>query len=316
LDSISEKLFGKLKNACDKCSSDTISLSGGLDSTILAYYLQKQKPKAISIIAKDFEANDLVYCQMASQEFDLPLTIYNVETEQILEAVEETIKILKNFNDIEIRNNIVMYLAIKWAKDNQSDGIITGDGADELFAGYNFLLDKSKQELEGEIQRIYSIMHFPPTQKIGKYLGLKVESPFLDEDVVDFALSIPGNLKVDTRDGKKYGKWILRKTFEGKIPEKILWREKSPMQDGAGTNKLGDLFENMISDSKFDEKRKTIQQNHGITIRTKESMYYFDIFRKLHGIHQTVDEEINSCPYCHFNTENSKFCRMCGAFPI
>ncbi|MBA4462574.1 MAG: asparagine synthase [Nitrosopumilaceae archaeon] len=315
MDSISEKLFGKLKNACDKCSSETISLSGGLDSTILAYYLQKQKPKAISIIAKDFEANDLVYCQMASQEFDLPLTIYNVETEQILEAVEETIKILKNFNDIEIRNNIVMYLAIKWAKDNQSDGIITGDGADELFAGYNFLLDKSKQELEGEIQRIYSIMHFP-TQKIGKYLGLKVESPFLDEDVVDFALSIPGNLKVDTRDGKKYGKWILRKTFEGKIPEKILWREKSPMQDGAGTNKLGDLFENMISDSKFDEKRKTIQQSHGITIRTKESMYYFDIFRKLHGIHQTVDEEINSCPYCHFNTENSKFCRMCGAFPI
>ncbi|MFB5618169.1 MAG: asparagine synthase C-terminal domain-containing protein [Candidatus Nitrosomaritimum aestuariumsis] len=315
MDSISEKLFEKLKNACDKCSSDTISLSGGLDSTILAYYLQKQKPKAISIIAKDFEANDLVYCQMASQEFDLPLTIYNVETEQILEAVEETIKILKNFNDIEIRNNIVMYLAIKWAKDNQSDGIITGDGADELFAGYNFLLDKSKQELEGEIQRIYSIMHFP-TQKIGKYLGLKVESPFLDEDVVDFALSIPGNLKVDTRDGKKYGKWILRKTFEEKIPEKILWREKSPMQDGAGTNKLGDLFENMISDSKFDEKRKTIQQNHGITIRTKESMYYFDIFRKLHGIHQTVDEEINSCPYCHFNTENSKFCRMCGAFPI
>lgn len=315
LDSISEKLFGKLKNACDKCSSDTISLSGGLDSTILAYYLQKQKPKAISIIAKDFEANDLVYCQMASQEFDLPLTIYNVETEQILEAVEETIKILKNFNDIEIRNNIVMYLAIKWAKDNQSDGIITGDGADELFAGYNFLLDKSKQELEEEIQRIYSIMHFP-TQKIGKYLGLKVESPFLDEDVVDFALSIPGNLKVDTRDGKKYGKWILRKTFEEKIPEKILWREKSPMQDGAGTNKLGDLFENMISDSKFDEKRKTIQQSHGITIRTKESMYYFDIFQKLHGIHQTVDEEINSCPYCHFNTENSKFCRMCGAFPI
>jgi asparagine synthase (glutamine-hydrolysing) len=315
LDSISEKLFGKLKNACDKCSSDTISLSGGLDSTILAYYLQKQKPKAISIIAKDFEANDLVYCQMASQEFDLSLTIYNVETEQILEAVEETIKILKNFNDIEIRNNIVMYLAIKWAKDNQSDGIITGDGADELFAGYNFLLDKSKQELEGEIQRIYSIMHFP-TQKIGKYLGLKVESPFLDEDVVDFALSIPGNLKVDTRDGKKYGKWILRKTFEGKIPEKILWREKSPMQDGAGTNKLGDLFENLISDSKFDEKRKTVQQSHGITIRTKESMYYFDIFQKLHGIHQTVDEEINSCPYCHFNTENSKFCRMCGAFPI
>ena len=33
-----------------------------------------------------------------------------------------------------------MYLAIKWAKDNGFDSIITGDGADELFAGYNFLV--------------------------------------------------------------------------------------------------------------------------------------------------------------------------------
>ncbi len=315
LNDISEKLFEKLRNACDKCTANTISLSGGLDSTILAYYLQKRKPKAVSIITKDFEANDLVYCQMASQEFDLPLTIFNVETEQILEAIEGTIKILKNFNDIEIRNNLVMYLAIKWAKENNSNGIITGDGADELFAGYNFLLGKSKEELEEEIQRIYSIMHFP-TQKIGEYLGLKVESPFLDEDFVDFALGIPGDLKVDVKDGKRYGKWILRKTFEGKIPEKILWREKSPMQDGAGTNKLGVLFEKIISNSKFDENRQAIQEKHGITIRTKESMYYFDIFQKLHGVHQIGGDKSKSCPYCHFNTENSKFCRMCGAFPI
>jgi asparagine synthase (glutamine-hydrolysing) len=315
LNGISERLFEKLKNSCNKCSADTISLSGGLDSTILAYFFQKRKPKGISIIAKDFEANDLVYCQMAAQEFDLPLTIFDVETEQILEAVEETIKILKNFNDIEIRNNIVMYLAIKWAKENHSNSIVTGDGADELFAGYNFLLEKSKEELEEEIQRIHSIMHFP-TQKIGKSLGVKVESPYLDEEFVNFALSIPGNLKVDVNDGKKYGKWILRKTFEGKIPEKILWREKSPMQDGAGTNKLGDLFEKTIPHRVYEDRIKKIQENFGISIRTKESMYYFDIFQKIHGVHQRIDEKENSCPYCHFKTENSKFCRMCGAFPI
>jgi asparagine synthase (glutamine-hydrolysing) len=315
LNKTSEELFEKLKISCEKCVSDTISLSGGLDSSILAYYLQKRKPKAVSVITKDFDASDLVYCQMASQEFDLPLTILNVETEKILEAVEGTIKILRNFNDIEIRNNIVMYLAIKWAKENRSSGIITGDGADELFAGYNFLLEKPKEELENEIKRVFSIMHFP-TQKIGNALGVPVESPFLDEDFVKFALSIPVNLKVNTNDGKKYGKWILRKTFEGKIPQKILWREKSPMQEGAGTSNLEGLFEKMISDKVFEKNKEEIYKSHGITIRTKESMHYFGIFQRLFGIHQTTKDDEQACPFCHFNSKNSKFCRMCGAFPI
>ena len=85
---------------------------------------------------------------MVSKEMGLPLSIYSVKTAEILEAVEETIKILKNFNDIEIRNNVVMYLAIKWAKENGEKSIITGDGADELFAGYNFLINKPEEELK------------------------------------------------------------------------------------------------------------------------------------------------------------------------
>ena len=54
-----------------------------------------------------------------------------------------------NFNDIEIRNNVVMYMAARWARDNGERSIITGDGADELFAGYRFLVNKSQEELEG-----------------------------------------------------------------------------------------------------------------------------------------------------------------------
>ncbi len=101
---------------------------------------------------------------MVSKQMKLPLSIFNVKTAIILEAIEETVKILKNFNDIEIRNNVVMYLAIKWAKENGEKSIITGDGADELFAGYNFLINKPENQLEDEIKRVCSIMHFP-TQK-------------------------------------------------------------------------------------------------------------------------------------------------------
>jgi asparagine synthase (glutamine-hydrolysing) len=217
LEDISKKLYETLKESCESCKSNSVAMSGGLDSTIIAYFLKERKPNTVAIIAKDFVASDLTYCQRVSREFNIPLTINQVSTTDILNATEETIKILGNFNDIEIRNNVVMYLSIKWAKEQNSSGIITGDGADELFAGYSFLVNKSEEELEKEIQRVCSVMHFP-TQEIGKALGIAVESPFLDKKIIELAKTIPSNLKVRDEKTKRYGKWILRKTFEKNIP--------------------------------------------------------------------------------------------------
>ncbi len=291
-----------------------ISLSGGLDSSIIAYFLKQRKPKAVAVITEDFVSTDLTYCQIVSKEMQLPLSIYNVKTATILEAVEDTIKILKNFNDIEIRNNVVMYLAIKWAKENGEKSIITGDGADELFAGYSFLINKPEEELEEEIKRVCSIMHFP-TQKIGEELGISIESPFLNDSVVELAEKIPSNLKVKNEKEKRYGKWILRKTFEKYIPQQVTWREKSPMQDGAGTAGLTNLFDSVIAEEKFIEKKLITEKEDDVIIRSRESMHYYKIFKKLFGTPVDSHAE-NTCPYCKHKVENSKFCRMCGAFPI
>ncbi|MCV0400763.1 MAG: asparagine synthase [Nitrosopumilus sp.] len=314
MDEFSQSIYTSLEESCRECKSNLISLSGGLDSSIIAYFLKKRKPNALAVIAEDFVSTDLTYCQMIAKEMQLPLTIFSVKTAEILEAIEETIKILRNFNDIEIRNNVVMYLAIKWSKENGEKSIITGDGADELFAGYSFLINKSEEELEKEIKRICSVMHFP-TQKIGKALGVSIESPFLNEKVIRVAERVPANLKVKEENGKRYGKWILRKTFEKNIPQQIAWREKSPMQDGSGTAGLTDLFNTVIGEEQFVEKKLTVEKTDGVVIRSRESMYYYEIFRKLFG--SPVDSKSDElCPYCKHSVGKSKFCRMCGAFPI
>ena len=314
MEEITKKLYHILEESCNLCESELIALSGGLDSSIISHFLRGKKVEGIAIISEDFVSTDLTYCQRISKETGIPLTIYNSTTSEILEAVENTIKILKNFNDIEIRNNVVMYLAIKWAKDNNKKSIITGDGADELFAGYNFLVNKPEKELESEIKRVCSIMHFP-TQEIGKHLGIKIESPFLNQKIVEIANQIPVNLKVKEENGTRYGKWILRKTIEKYIPEQIVWRKKSPMQEGAGTVGLTNLFESIINEEKYVEKKLTIEKNDQVVIRSRESMYYYEIFKKLYGT--PVEEDVVSkCPYCKHGINNSKFCRMCGAFPI
>ncbi|MBI3254467.1 MAG: asparagine synthase, partial [Nitrosarchaeum sp.] len=76
-----------LKESCESCKSNTIALSGGLDSTVIAYFLKERKPQTVAIIAKDFVASDLTYCQRVSKEFNISLTIKQVSTTDILSAI-------------------------------------------------------------------------------------------------------------------------------------------------------------------------------------------------------------------------------------
>lgn len=304
-----------LQKAALECRSKHLLLSGGLDSTILAHFLKDRGISAISIISKDFVANDLTYCQLVAQRFGIPLQMKMCDTTEIYNGIEETIKILKNFNDIEIRNNVIVYLAISELKNQGFASVITGDGADELFAGYNFLLSKSREDLEQDLKRIEKIMHFPSRQ-IGQSLGVTVEMPFCNKDVVDFARSLPADMLVRDEGDRRFGKWILRKAFEDRIPKQIVWRTKSPMQDGAGTQGLTEFFSATIPDSLFNERAKKIKEEDGVTIRTKESLQYYEIYRRHYKV-PAAGPERPSCPDCSAAIdENSRFCRMCGRFPI
>ena len=303
-----------LQNAVRECESQWIALSGGLDSSILAHLRKDLKPQAITIITKDFLGTDLTFAQIIAKHTGLPLSLMQVTMEEVLDSINETIKILDNFNDIEIRNSIVPYLYLNSLKKKGVDSVITGDGADEIFAGYNFLLKKSNDELDQELERIKKIMHFP-SRNIAESLNMKVETPFLDEDVIKFSNSIPISRKINVKEDKKYGKWILRKTFEKDLPKNIIWREKSPMQDGSGTNNLTGLFNTIITDDIFSQKKTKILEEDGVYIRTKESLHYYECFRKSSSVKKSNSDR--KCPDCDYEINlDSRFCRMCGKFPI
>ena len=86
------------------------------------------------------------------------------------------------------------------------------------------------------------------------------------------------------------------------------------MQEGSGTQGLTEFFERMTPDGVFIKKIQQIRHDDNIIIRTKESLFYYELFKKYHTI-KTSSED--SCPDCRHTMEvNSKFCRMCGRFPI
>ena len=303
-----------LENAVRECKSEWIALSGGLDSSILAHLRKDQKPQTMTIITKDFLGTDLTFAQIIAKHVGLPLSLIQVNMEEVLDSINETIKILGNFNDIEIRNSIVPYIYLTTLKNKGINSVITGDGADEVFGGYNFLLKKSDNEIEDELKRIKKIMHFP-SKDIARSLNMEVETPFLNEDMIKFSDELPVSKKINSKEGKKFGKWILRETFEEYLPNNITWREKSPMQDGSGTNNLTGLFDTIITDEIFTQKKAKILEEDGVYIRTKESLHYYECFRKSNSVKKSDSD--SRCPDCNYEIGvNSKFCRMCGKFPI
>ena len=309
-----EQCMRILTNAVNECKSDWIALSGGLDSSILAHLRKDQKPQTMTIITKDFLGTDLTFAQIIAKHLGLNLSLIQVSMEDVLDSINETIKILGNYNDIEIRNSIVPYIYLTTLKRKGVDSVITGDGADEVFAGYNFLLKKSDEEIGEELKRIKKIMHFP-SKDIARSLNMKVETPFLNEELIKFSDEIEISKKINDKDGEKFGKWILRETFEKYLPNNITWREKSPMQDGSGTNNLTGLFNTIITDDIFTQKKTRILEEDGVYIRTKESLHYYECFRKTNSVKKSDSD--NRCPDCNYEiAPNSRFCRMCGKFPI
>jgi len=298
-----------------QCDANWIAFSGGLDSSILAQIKKESDLNAITIVAKDFLASDLQYSQIVAKHIDIPLELKYVNIDEMLSAVENTIKILKNFNDIEIRNSIVSYLYLNALKEKSVTKVITGDGADEIFAGYNFLIKKDHSELKDELKRLKEIMHFT-SQKIANELGISVQMPFIDESIIKFVETLPVNLLVNQNNSIKFGKWILRKAFENDLPSSIIWREKTPMQDGSGTVGLIKMFDSVITDDIFKEKIKKIKSDDNVTIRTKESLHYYEFYKENFKIPECTNGN-NQCSDCNTEIVNdSKFCGMCGRFPI
>jgi len=292
-----------------------IAFSGGLDSSILGQIKKDQDLNALTIIAKDFIGTDLSHSQIIGKHIGIPLELKYVSIDEMLDAIKGTIKILINFNDIEIRNSIVSYIYLNVLKKKNISKIITGDGADEILAGFNFLVNKDHDELQKELKRMKKIMHFT-SQKIANELGISVQMPFIDENIIKFVETLPVNLLVNQNNGMKFGKWILRKAFENDLPSSIIWRKKTPKQDGSGTVGLTKMFDSVITDDMFKEKTKKIKIDDNIIIRTKESLHYYELYKENFRIPECQDKK-NLCSDCNAEiVSNSKFCGMCGRFPI
>jgi asparagine synthase (glutamine-hydrolysing) len=294
-----EQLRSKLREAVERSKADGILLSGGLDTSILAFVARPSV--GFTVALKDSQASDLVYSEKIAKLLKIKHKKMEFTTEEALATLPEVIGILKTF-DLALPNDLSIYFALKLARENRIDSVMTGDGADELFAGYSYMAELSSKDLERYIKKLSQNWHFS-SGYLGRALGVEVKQPFLDEDFVRFALEISPELKV--KDG--VGKYILRKSFEDLIPAEIVWRRKEPIEYGSGSTELHEIINSMVTDEKFQSARKEVD----IKFINKEHFFYWRIYNQVVGQIPKATSSEKSCPCCGAGM-GKYHCRTCG----
>jgi len=294
-----EQLRSKLKEAVERNKTDGILLSGGVDTSILAFVARPSV--GFTVALKGSLASDLIYSERVSKLLGIQHKKMKFTTEEALATLSEVVRILKTF-DLALPNDLSIYFALKLARENRISSVMTGDGADELFAGYSYMAELPPKDLERYIRRLSQNWHFSAGY-LGKALGIAIKQPFLDEDFVRFALEISTELKV--KDG--VGKYILRKSFEGLIPAEIVWRRKEAIEYGSGSTKLHEIINGMVTDEEFQSARKEVD----IKFINKEHFFYWRIYNEVVGkIPKARDDEV-SCSCCGAGM-GMYHCRTCG----
>ncbi|MFM8321397.1 MAG: asparagine synthase-related protein [Chloroflexota bacterium] len=249
-------------------------LSGGLDSSVLAALGSRQGGLFHTFTAGLAGSPDVIYARSAAETIGARHHERIVTPAELLQALPVVIYHLESFDAWLVRSSIMNYLVAGMAAE-YVPAVLSGEGADELFAGYAYLKALDPAELEDELLNLTGRLHNTALQRVDRCAaahGLQALVAFLDPLVVDFALRIPARYKLH----RGVEKWILRRAAAGWLPEAILQRPKAKFWEGSGVGDLlADEAEAAVSDADFAIQR---QLPNGWLLKSKEELLYYRMF--------------------------------------
>lgn len=258
-----------------------IFLSGGLDSTAILSIAREFHPNITALIVGKKGSQDPTYAEKYCRKFNIPYKFLEPPSENELERkIQEIIYITETFEPNVVRQSAISYYISKLGREFRI--ILCGEGADEIFAGYPEFEGVARNEINPLSLEFLKDLHRTQLQRVDRtsmHFTEEVRVPFLDSELVEYALRIPGKYKI--HDG--IAKWILRKALEEELPEYIRWRKKVVLSEGAGykgndpsDGMFSSFIERRMSNEEFERVKKDFRNWN---LRTKEEAYYFSIFR-------------------------------------
>ena len=246
--------------------------SGGVDSSLIAK-LSSLYCEVILYAVGTENSEDLIYAERLAKDLNLKLRKKIISEEEYEKYVFKVAKAIDEVDLMKIGVGIPIYVASEMANKDGLKVVLSGQGADELFGGYarheRIYKEKGEEELKKEllkdVNNLYKV-NLERDDHCTMANGVELRVPFLDEEVVEIALSIPVDYKMSELSNRPYAesnisvksepinglkntnlntkcirsvrKKILRDVASQYLPDYIAYRPKKAAQYGSGGEKM------------------------------------------------------------------------------
>eukprot|EP00616_Rhizochromulina_sp_CCMP1243_P017791 CAMPEP_0118977050 /NCGR_PEP_ID=MMETSP1173-20130426/20398_1 /TAXON_ID=1034831 /ORGANISM="Rhizochromulina marina cf, Strain CCMP1243" /LENGTH=1116 /DNA_ID=CAMNT_0006927123 /DNA_START=148 /DNA_END=3498 /DNA_ORIENTATION=- len=271
-------------------------LSGGVDSCIVATlmrpHVEAHGGRIPSFTVGQEGSPDVVAARAIAEHLGYEHSERLFTAEEAFSIVEKVVYHLETYEPELIRSAIPNYFLAEHTSKHVKM-VLTGEGADELFAGYVYFEDApNSAALQGELKRIFQALgnvNLKRTDRMTMAHGLEARVPFLDTEFAKLVMGLDPELKMIHDRDQRREKAYLRKIFTGELPHEVLWRQKAMQCEGVGEGWVSQLQRwcaEKVSDEAFAKAAERFPLNPP---QTKEEYFYRDIFDyHYHGMEKFV----------------------------
>ncbi|MEA3470344.1 MAG: asparagine synthase-related protein [Thermodesulfobacteriota bacterium] len=274
-----------LEEAVEKRMKDNavkgILLSGGLDSSLIAYMAYQINPDVECFTVSMEEGQDLPLARDVTKYLGIKHHILMFGEKEINEILPLAIHHQEMYEESCVHGAIANFLAGRFVTEHKIKCVLTGEGADEFFAGYDgqYKQGRNPEEVASIVDNLINVAHNTALQRLDRLNAAnsyESRTPFLDAKVMDFSLKIPLECKIYGED--QIGKWILRQAFEGCLPDHIIYQTKRFFSQGSGVSYImRRQAEKAISEAELAEFN--IREGNPL-LSSVEELYYYKIFKE------------------------------------
>lgn len=258
-------------------------LSGGLDSSLLAMLARRELPELHTFSVGMAGSDDLAAAETVARAIGSRHHVCELSPAMIAEAVDAVVIALESYDAALVRSALPTWFVSRLAAATRTSTgervkvVLTGEGADELFAGYDYLQAFSGHQLEDELTRLLASLHNLNLQRVDRMTmahSLEARVPFLDTAFVDRVLRIHPMLKQSSVFGQAKG--LLRAAFADDLPPEIINRRKQEFAQGASVSDcVGPLVAARVGEAEWTRARAD-----GLPVRSREELYYYQVLQR------------------------------------
>jgi len=221
-----------------------VAFSGGVDSSVVAV-LAENVGLDVQLVSVGLEGQrEVLFAEEAAEALDLPLHLQTYTVSELEETLAKVLWLIEEPHVINACIAVPFYWTAETASKLGYPILLAGQGADELFGGYQRYLteyersgaEAVEQKMFYDIENAYRA-NFQRDNQVCSFSGVELRLPFIDRDVVDFSLRLPLRLKINSVEDRLRKRVLRRVARNLEIPSFMADKRKKAVQYTTGVTK-------------------------------------------------------------------------------